>query len=106
MKSDVTHYTGNAKVIYMLSLWLTLDMWKDKALFAEIKEVIQKLTEQSSSQLSERELCLTQELTNGLLEATLASFDKADDIQKDELGLVLNDITKFVSFLEVSTETH
>tara|TARA_R110000850_G_scaffold37134_3_gene97672 strand:+ start:1495 stop:1815 length:321 start_codon:yes stop_codon:yes gene_type:complete len=106
MKSDMTHYTGNAKVIYVLSLWLTPDMWQEKTLFAEIKEVIQKLTEQSSYQLSERELYLTQELTNGLLEATLASFDKADDFQKDELGLALNDITKFLSFLEISTENH
>ena len=106
MKSAMTNDIGSANVINMLNLWITPDMWQDKTLFAEIKEVIQKLTEQSSSQLSERELCLTQELTNGLLEATLASFDKADDIQKDELGLVLNDITKFVSFLEVSTESH
>jgi len=106
MKSDMTHHTGNAKVIYMLSLWLTPDMWQEKALFAEIKEVIQKLTEHSSSQLSERELCLTQELTNGLLEATLVSFNKADDSQKNELSLVLNDITKFLSFLEVGTETN
>ena len=106
MKSDMTYYTGNAKFIYMLSLWLTPDMWQEKTVFFEIKEVIQKLTEQSSYQLSEREFYLTQELTNGLLEATLTSFDKADDFQKDELGLALNDIRKFLSFLQISTETH
>ena len=48
MKSDMTYYTGNAKVIYMLSLWLTPDMWQEKTVFFEIKEVIQKLTEQYS----------------------------------------------------------
>lgn len=106
MKSDMTYYTGNAKVIYMLSLWLTPDMWQEKTVFFEIKEVIQKLTEQYSYQLSEREFYLTQELTSGLLEASLTSFDKADDFQKDELGLALNDIRKFLSFLQISTETH
>ena len=90
----------------MLSLWLTPDMWQEKTVFFEIKEVIQKLTEQSSYQLSEREFYLTQELTSGLLEATLTSFDKADDFQKDELGLALNDIRKFLSFLQISTETY
>ena len=106
MKSDMTYYTGNAKVIYMLSLWLTPDMWQEKTVFFEIKEVIQKLTEQSSYQLSEREFYLTQELTSGLLEATVTSFDKPDDFQKDELGLALNDIRKFLSFLQISTETY
>jgi len=105
MKSVTSNSTVNDNVINMLSLWVTPDMWQDKTLFAEIKAVIQKLSE-SFYQLSERELFITQELTIGLLEATLASFDKADDFQKNELSLVLNDINKFLSFLEVCTETH
>jgi len=105
MKSAMTNDIGSANVINMLNLWITPDMWQDKALFAEIKEVIQKLSE-PSYQLSERELIITQELINGLLEATLVSFKKADDFQKNELSLVLNDVTNFLSFLEVGTETH
>jgi hypothetical protein len=105
MKSAMTNDIGSANVINMLNLWITPDMWQDKTLFAEIKEVIQKLTE-PSYQLSERELLITQELINGLLEATIVSFNKADDFQKNELSLVLNDITKFLSFLEVGTETY
>ena len=105
MKIVTSNSTVNDNVINMLSLWVTPDMWQDKMLFAEIKEVIQKLSE-PSYQLSERELIITQELINGLLEATLVSFKKADDFQKNELSLVLNDITKFLSFLEVGTETH
>lgn len=92
-------------VINMLSLWATPDMWQDKTLFAEVKAVIKKLTE-SSYQLSERELFLTQELTNGLLEATLSSFNKADDLLKEDLALVLNDITKFQSFLLMGADAH
>ena len=94
-----------ANVINMLNLWVTPSMWGDKALFEEIRAVLNKLSN-SSCQLTDRELCLTQSLTNGLLEATLSSFKTADDFQKNELSLALNDITKFLSFLEVGTETH
>ena len=105
MKSATTNSIGNAKVIYMLGLWVTPDMWQDKTLFAEIKAVIKKLTE-SSYQLSERELFLTQELTNGLLEGTLSSFDKADDALKEQLALSLKEILEFQTFLVTSAAAH
>jgi len=105
MKSAMTNDIESANVINMLNLWVTPGMWQDKALFAEIKEVIQKLSE-PSYQLSERELLITQELINGLLEATLVSFKAVDNVQKDELSLALNDITKLLPLLEVATDTH
>ena len=103
MKSAMTNDIGNTNVINMLSLWVTPDMWQDKRLFAEIKAVIKKLSE-SSYQLSERELFLTQELINGLLEATLASFDKADDSLKEELPLSLKEILEFQSLFVTSAD--
>lgn len=105
MKSAMTNYIGFATIINMLKLWIAPDIWHDKTLFAEIKDVIQKLTE-PLYQLSERELFLTQELVNGLLEAIFLSFNKVDDFQKNELSLVINDITQFLSFLEADTENH
>lgn len=102
----MTNSTENANVINMLSLWVTPDMWQDKTLFVEIKEVIQKLTEQTSYQLSERELFLTQELTNGLLDATLASFDKANDSLKEELALSIENILEFQSLLITCVDAH
>jgi hypothetical protein len=97
MKSDAINSIRNTNIINILNLWVTPDMWQDKMLFAEIKGVIQKLTE-PSSQLSEREMFITQELTNGLLEATLASFDKADDLLKEALALSIKEILEFQSF--------
>ena len=94
-----------ANVINMLNLLNTPLMWQDQTLFAEIKTVIKKLSE-SSYELSKRELFLTQKLTHGLLEATLSSFDKADDYQKGELALTLNDIIKFQSFLVTGSDVH
>jgi hypothetical protein len=105
MKNEMTNDTGNANVINMLSIWVTPDMWQDKALFDEIKTVIKKLSK-PSFQLSERELFLTQELTNGLLEATLSSFDKADDSLKEELSLSLKEILEFQSLLVTSANSH
>jgi hypothetical protein len=105
MKNEMTNSTGNSSVINMLSLWVTPDMWQDKTLFAEIKEVIQKLSE-PSYQLSERELFITQELTNGLLEATLASFNNAENSLKDELSLSLKQILEFQSFLVAGADAH
>jgi hypothetical protein len=94
-----------SNVINMLNLWVTPYMWEEKTLFSEINAVIKKLSE-SSYQLSERELFLTQELVNGLLEATLTSFDRADDSLKGELALALNDITQFQSFIVTSVDKH
>lgn len=105
MKSVTSNYTVNDNVINMLSLWVTPDMWQDKTLVAEIKAVIQKLSE-SFYQLSERDLLITQELINGLLEATLSSFDKADDFQKGELSLSLKEILEFQSFLVTGVDAH
>ncbi len=105
MKSVKSNSTVNDNAINMLSLWGTPDMWQDKALFAEIKVVIQKLSE-SFYQLSERELFITQELTNGLLEATLSSFDKADDSLKEELALSIEDILEFQSLLVAGDDAH
>jgi hypothetical protein len=96
---------NHENVINMLSLWVTPDMWKNKALFAEIKAVINKLSE-SSYQLSERELFLTQELTDGLLEATISSCGKADETLKNELVLALNNIIKFQTFLFTGSDIH
>ena len=98
MKSVTSNSTVNDNVINMLNLWITPDMWQNKTLFAEIKAVTQKLSE-SFYQLSERELFITQELTNGLLEATLSSFDNADDSLKEALALSLEDILEFQSLL-------
>ncbi|MBA6350169.1 hypothetical protein [Colwellia sp. BRX8-9] len=106
MKNEMTNSTENANVINMLSLWVTPDMWQDKTLFVEIKEVIQKLTEQTSYQLSERELFLTQELTNGLLDATLVSFNKANGLLKEKLALSLKEILEFQSFLLTGADIH
>lgn len=92
-------------VVNMLSLWVTPGMWSDKNLYAEIKAVINKLYN-SAYQLTERELFLTQELTNGLLEATLSSFDKADDDIKGELALKLKEIMEFQSFLVTEAKSH
>ena len=92
-------------VINMLSLWINPGMWGDITLYAEINEVIKKLSN-SAYQLTERELFLTQELTNGLLEATLSSFNKADDSLKDEYKLALDEIIKFQSFLVADTQAH
>ncbi|WP_019027536.1 hypothetical protein [Colwellia piezophila] len=105
MKSAMTNYIGIENVINMLRLWVTPDMWQDKTLFAEIKAVINKLSE-SSYQLSERELFLTQELTDGLLEGTISSFDKADDALKKELALSIKEILEFQSFLLTGAEPH
>jgi len=105
MKSVTSNSTANDNVINMLSLWVTPDMWQDKMLFAEIKAVIQKLSE-SFYQLSERELFITQELTNGLLEATLSSFDKAEDLLKEALALSLEDILEFQSLLVTGADAH
>jgi len=105
MKSAMTYDIGSANVINMLTLWNTSEMWEDKTLFAEIQEVIQKLS-RSSYQLSERELFITQELTNGLLEATLASFANADYLLKEDLTLALNDIANFQSFLVTASDVH
>ncbi len=101
MKNIMINSTNNENVINMLSLWATLDMWQDKTLFIEIKAVIRKLS-QSSCQLSERELFLTKELTKGLLEATISSFDKADEALINEFSLALNDITQFQTFLLIN----
>lgn len=105
MKSAMTNYIRHVNVINMLNLWITPDMWQDKTLFAEIKEVIQKLTE-PSYQLSEGELLITQELINGLLEATISSLGKADGSLKEELALALRDITQFQSFLLIGGDGH
>lgn len=105
MKSAMSNYIGIENVINMLSLWVTPDMWQDKTLFAEIKAVINKLSE-SSYQLSERELFLTHELTDGLLEATTSSFYKADDALKKDIALSLKDILEFQSFLLTGADSH
>ena len=105
MKSATSNSTVNDNVINMLSLWVSPDMWQDKMLFAEIKVVIQKLSE-SFYQLSERELFITQELTNGLLEATLTSFYKATDSLKEELALSIEDILEFQSLLFAGADAH
>jgi len=94
-----------ARVINMLNLWITPSMWGDKALYEEIKAVLSKLSN-SSCQLTDRELFLTQELTNGLLEATLSSFNTADYFQIDEFASVLSETTKFQSFLVTDIKSH
>lgn len=102
MKNNITNYTN---VIYMLSTWATSGMWKDNVLLDEINITILKLLE-PLCQLTERELFITQELTNGLLEATLSTFDKVDDLQRNELAEALYDITIFQSFLNVDINIH
>lgn len=105
MKNEMTNSTGNASVINMLSLWVTPDMWQDKTLFAEIKEVIQKLTE-PSCELTEGELFLIQELTDGLLKAILTSFNNSEDLLKEELSLSLKHILEFQLFLVAGADAH
>jgi len=105
MKSDTTNSTDNTNIINMLSLWLTPDMWQDKTLYAEVEVAIKKFSK-SIYQLSERELFLTQELTHGLLEATLVSFDKANNPLKEELSLSIKDILEFQFLFVTDAETH
>lgn len=100
--SRTLHY---AKAINMLSLWATPAMWQDKSLFIEIKALTDKLTT-ASLQLSQRELFLAQELTTGLIEATLASMNKADDCQYHELVISLQEITQFQTFLLTTNPAH
>jgi hypothetical protein len=92
-------------VINMLSLWATPDMWQDQVLFAEIEAVIKKLYE-PSSQLSERELLLVQELVQGLLDGVLESFNTADEAVKGDLVLSLKEIMEFQSFLAIDATPH
>jgi len=94
-----------SKAINMLNLWATPDMWHDKSLFIEVKALTNKLST-STLQLTERELYLSQELTKGLIEATLTAMNKADDFEHDELAITLNEITQLQAFLLTSTPAH
>lgn len=94
-----------SKVINMLNLWATPTMWHDKSLFIEIKALTNKLSN-SSLQLNQRELYLSQELINGLIESTLIAMNKADDFEYDELAITLHEITQLQAFLLINTSVH
>lgn len=89
---------GYSNAIELLNLWATPNMWHDKTLFKEIKQLLNKLSD-SSLQLTERELQLAYELSRGLLEAILSAIDKADDFEHDALMNNLTDISSFHTFL-------
>lgn len=88
----------HSNAITMLTLWLMPEMWEDKIVYHEVNEVVKKLSN-VSYQLNSREIFLTQVLINGLLEATLLSFNKANDTQKNELLVAIFDIIDFQSDL-------
>lgn len=90
--------TDYSNAIELLNLWATPNMWHDKTLFKEIKQLLNKLSV-SSLQLTERELQLAYELSRGLLEAMLSAIDKADDFEQDVLMNNLTDISSFHTFL-------
>ncbi len=94
-----------SNVINMLNLFNTPNMWQDKEIYLEIKTVISKLSN-SVFELSERDLFLVQELTQGLLESTLSTFERAETIDKPELVKCLDDLTIFQSFLYSKTIHH
>jgi len=101
MKSTLNY----SNAINMLTLWATPKMWHDKSLYTEIIAITDKLSN-TSLQLSERELYVTQELTNGLIESTLNSMNKADDFEYDELSKVFTELTQFKLFLLTNVPAH
>lgn len=94
-----------SNVVYMLNLFNEPTMWSDKEIYAEVKSIIDKLSQDVIS-LSERELYLTKELTQGLLTATRKAFNKADDFQKDDLTPSINEILEFQHFLNKDSKRH
>lgn len=90
--------TDYSNAIELLNLWATPNMWHDKTLFKEIKQLLNKLSVYSL-QLTERELHLACELSRGLLEAILSAIDNADGFEQDALMNNLTDISSFHTFL-------
>ncbi len=94
-----------SNVVYMLNLFNEPAMWSDKDIYAEVETVIDKLS-QDVITLSDRELYLTKELTQGLLTATRKAFNKADDFQKDDLTPSINEILEFKCFINKESKAH
>jgi len=94
-----------SNVVYMLNLFNEPAMWSDKGIFAEVETVIDKLS-QDVITLSDRELYLTKELTQGLLTATRKAFNKADEFQKDDLIPSIKEILEFQYFLSIDSKAH